>query len=74
MFNYLSTTNIDLADCAGFPLSDAWLLATKIVARICKSLNTVSSELRDLSIKLRPPRNTAHILYVVLHVHYVMDE
>jgi hypothetical protein len=45
VFEYLTNTNRELTDRSGFPLGDAWLLATKIVAQICKLLNTVCSKI-----------------------------
>jgi hypothetical protein len=74
VFEYLTNLNRELTDRSGFPLGDAWLLSTEIVARICKSLNTTRSEVRDISIKSTPIRNTARILYAMLRVHDVMDE
>jgi hypothetical protein len=74
VFEYLTNTNRELTDRSGFPLGDAWLLATEIVARICKSLNTASSKIRDISIKSTPLRNTARVLYAMLRVHDVMDK
>ena len=73
LFEYLSNTNCDLTDRSGFPLLDGWLLATEIVARVCKSLNTGRSEVRDVSTKLTPLWNTARILYAMLRAHDVMD-
>jgi hypothetical protein len=73
-FDYLSTLNRELTERSGFPLGDAWLLATEILARICKALNTSRSEVRDISIKSSPLRNTARILYAMLRVHDMMDE
>jgi hypothetical protein len=74
IFDYLSHTNRDLTDRSGFPLPDAWLLATEIIARICKSLNSARSDVRDISSKSSPLRNTARVLYAMLRVHDVMDE
>jgi hypothetical protein len=74
MFDYLSHTNRDLTERSGFPLSDAWLLATEIVARIFKSLNSALSDVRDILAKSSPLRNTARVLYAMLRVHDVMDE
>jgi hypothetical protein len=73
LFEYLSNTNRDLTKRSGFPPTDGWLLATEIVARVCKSLNTARSEVRDVSTKSTPLRNTARILYAMLRVHDVMD-
>jgi hypothetical protein len=73
-FDYLSTLNRELTERSGFPLPDAWLLATEIIARICKALNTSRSEVRDISIKSTPLRNTARILYAMLRVHDMMEE
>jgi hypothetical protein len=74
VFEYLTNTNRELTNRYGFPLGDAWLLTTKIVARICKSLNTARSKIRDISIKLTTLRNTARVLYAMLWVHDVMDK
>jgi hypothetical protein len=74
VFEYLTNTNRELTDRSGFPLGDAWLLATKIVARICKSLNTARSEIPDILTKSTPLQNTARVLYTMLRVHDVMDE
>ncbi len=74
MFDYLSHTNRDLTECSGFPISNAWLLATEIVALIFKSLNSACSDIQDILAKSSPLRNTAHILYAMLRVHDVMDE
>jgi hypothetical protein len=74
LFKYLSNTNRDLTERSGFPLVDGWLLATEIVARVCKALNTARSEVRDVSTKSTPLRNTASILYAMLRVHDVMED
>jgi hypothetical protein len=74
VFEYLSTLNWEQTDCSGFPLGDAWLLSTEVVARICKLLNMARSKERDVLIKSRPIRNTARILYAMLRVHNVMNE
>jgi hypothetical protein len=74
LFEYLSNTNREMTDCSGFPLPDAWLLSTEVVARCCKALNTARSEVRDISIKSTPLRNTARVMYAMLRVHDVMDE
>jgi hypothetical protein len=58
----------------GFPLIDGWLLATEIVARVCKALNTAQSEVRDVSTKSTPHRNTARILYAMLRVHDIIED
>jgi hypothetical protein len=71
LINYLDR---ELTNHSGFPLGDTWLLATEIIAGICKVLNTSWSKVRDLLIKLTPPQNTAHILYAMLCVHDIMDE
>jgi hypothetical protein len=74
VFEYLSNLNRGLTNQSGFPLGDVWLLAAEVVICICKSLNTARSEVRDVSIKLSPIRNTVRILYAMLRVHDVMDE
>jgi hypothetical protein len=66
VFKYLLTLNRELTNCLGFPLGDAWLLSTEVIAHICKLLNTARSEVRDVSIKSSPIRNTARILYAML--------
>jgi hypothetical protein len=44
LFDYLTDTYHDLTDRSGFLLTDAWLLATEIITRTCKALNSAWSE------------------------------
>jgi hypothetical protein len=44
LFDYLTETYGDLTERSGFLATNAWLLASKVVARICKALNSSRSE------------------------------
>jgi hypothetical protein len=74
LFDYLTETYRDLTERSGFLITDAWLLASEVVARICKALNSSRSEVRSISAKSSSVRTTARILYGMLKVHDVMAE
>jgi hypothetical protein len=74
LFDYLTDTYRDLTDRSGFLPNDAWLLATEVVARICKALNSSRSEVRSISAKSSSVRTTARILFGMLKVHDVMAD
>jgi hypothetical protein len=72
LFDYLTETYCNLTERSGFLITDAWLLLTEIIARVCKSLNSTRSEVQSILAKSSLIRTTARILYGMLKVHDVM--
>ena len=71
---YMTDTCRDLTERSGFLPEDAWLLTTQVVARVFKAMNTARSEIRSVTAKSSPTRNTAKVLFALLRVHDVMKE
>jgi hypothetical protein len=71
---YLSSVYRSLTKTSGFSEEDAWSLATQVVRGMFIHLSSARSNVRGVSPKSSPVRNTAVILHALLKTHEAMAE
>jgi hypothetical protein len=74
LMDYITTIYRNLVELSGFLPQDAWSLTTQVVRGIFIYMSNARSEIRGVSPKDSPIKNTSRVLYALLRTHTVMAE
>ena len=74
LMDYITSVYRKLVELSGFLPEDAWSLTTQVIRGIFVHMSNVRSEVRLVSPKDSPTKNTAKVLHTLLRTHVVMQD